>query len=119
MMQATLSELQDKHARLEMLRQARGLDAILLTRSDNIAWATGGARPFIAVNQDTAVCAILSGSEGFRLLANNIEEGRLLSEELPAGSWRPLMQPWYRESLPEALRQAGASRIGADSGVEG
>lgn len=118
-MQATLSELQEKHARLEALRQGQGLDAILLTRNDNIAWATGGARPYIAVNQDAGVCAILSDSEGFRLLANNIEEGRLLSEELPAGSWRPLMQPWYRESLPEALRQAGASRIGADSGVEG
>ncbi|MGH2411229.1 MAG: M24 family metallopeptidase, partial [Chloroflexota bacterium] len=95
------------------------LDAILLTRNDNIAWATGGARPFIAVNQDTAVCAILSDAEGFRLLANNIEEGRLLAEELPTGSWRPIMQPWYRESLSEGLRQAGVSRIGADSNVEG
>ena len=118
-MQATLGELQEKHARLEVLRQARGLDAILLTRNDNIAWATGGARPYIAVNQDTGVCAILCDPEGFRLLANNIEEGRLLAEELPAGSWRPLMQPWYSESLTEGLRQAGVARIGADRDVVG
>jgi len=118
-MHTTMGEIEEKHARLEALRQARGLEAILLTRNDNIAWATGGARPYIAVNQDTGVCSILSDPHGFRLLANNIEEGRLLAEELPAGSWRPVMQPWYRESLPEALGRAGVTRIGADSAVEG
>lgn len=118
-MQASQGELQEKHARLERLRQAHGLDAILLTRNDNVAWATGGARPHIAICLEAAVCSILSDQHGFRLLTNTIEEGRLLAEELPAGSWRPIAQPWHDESPATALRLAGVNRIGADSHLEG
>ncbi|HVA91157.1 MAG TPA: M24 family metallopeptidase [Chloroflexota bacterium] len=118
-MQDEVGEISEKHARLEALRQAHHLDAILLTRTDNIAWSTGGARGHIVVSQDTGVCSILSDAQGFRLLTNNIEEGRILAEELPPGTWRPVALPWYAESVDEALRRAEVSRVGADSHIHG
>ncbi|MGH2390995.1 MAG: M24 family metallopeptidase, partial [Chloroflexota bacterium] len=118
-MQPEVGEITEKHARLETLRKAHNLEAILLARTENIAWATGGARGHIAVSSDSGVCSILSDAQGPRLLTNNIEAGRLLAEELPAGDWRPVALPWYAESLDEALRQAGVSRIGSDTHMDG
>jgi antitoxin VapB len=118
-MQPEVGEITEKHARLEVLREARRLDAILLTRNDNIAWATGGGRGHIVVSQETGVCSILSDAQGLRLLTNNIEEGRILAEELPAGSWRPVALPWYAESVDEALRRAEVSKVGADAHIAG
>ncbi len=113
------AELSEKRGRLDALRRKRGLDAMLLTTNANIAWATGGGRAHIVLAQESGVGALLLDEHGVRLLTNNIEEGRLLEEELPAGDWRPVVSPWYHESLTEALRIAGVARVGADAAVPG
>jgi Xaa-Pro aminopeptidase len=118
-MQPNPGEITEKHARLEALRTAHNLDAILLTRNDNIAWAGAGGRGHIVLSQETGVCSILADAKGFRLLTNTIEEGRILAEELPAGSWRSVALPWYAESVDEALKRAEVQRVGADSHIAG
>jgi antitoxin VapB len=112
-------EIAAKRERLDALRRERGLDAILLARNENIAWATGGARAHIVLSQETGVGALLFDGQGYSLLTNNIEEGRLLAEELGSGPWRSVALPWYSDWLADALHQAGPERLGADVPLAG
>jgi Xaa-Pro aminopeptidase len=112
-------ELAIKRQRLEELRSKLGLDAILLRRTSNIAWASAGARFHIAVSEETGVGALLYDADGFHLLTNNIEEQRLLAEELPPGDWHAESRPWFGDWLNESLRSRGISRLGADVPIAG
>lgn len=118
-MEDRTDELAIKRLRLEQLRSKLGLDAILLCRTSNIAWATAGARFHIAISLEAGVGAVLFDADGFHLLTNNIEERRLLTEELPPGDWHAESRPWFEDWLGQAIQSRGVSRLGTDMAMEG
>lgn len=114
-----MDEQAEKLGRLERLRAAHGLDGILLARTENIAWAAGGARAHIVLAQETGVGALLYDGAGLRLITNTIEAGRLLDEEFSGSDWRPIVQPWHADWLADGVREAGLGAIGADVSYPG
>lgn len=71
--------------RLELLRalmKSSESDSLLISRCDNFAWLTLGARNYITLNSTEGVCSILVTKDRPVLLLDNIENDRILEEEL-------------------------------------
>ena len=117
-------ELKEKRARLERFLSEQSLDAVLLRRSENIAWATAGqAEVRVLIPGETGVASLLitRDSRHFYLTTRN-EAPRLAAEEFANLDYEPVLSPWYEDrTMTEAQRlvggQTGGGRIGSDSAV--
>jgi len=70
-------------ALIESYLRENGLDGVLLTRPDNFAMATGGKRNYIWRYSDVGANALFVTNTGRAwFVGNNIEETRVLAEEL-------------------------------------
>jgi len=111
------AELAEKRRRVDQLLADRGLDALLLSTSANVAWASGGGRPYIFEATDGGVAALLYRRSGDALLlTSSIERDRLVAEEMPQFADAVDVQPWYEEDRLAAVRRlVGMGRLGADA----
>jgi Xaa-Pro aminopeptidase len=109
-----MNEFQTKITRLRRLLSKHSLDAMLLQRTDNFAWATCGASSFVNQAATLGAASLLITQTEQHLIADNIEATRLEQEEhLGAQGWQFHISPWY-----EAVDQIGAltrgTRLAAD-----
>ncbi|HEY0795623.1 MAG TPA: aminopeptidase P family N-terminal domain-containing protein [Acidisarcina sp.] len=116
---ALAAELREKYSRLDALFAESGLDALLLRRSENIAWATAGqAEVRVLIPGETGVASLLITRDGrkFYLTTKN-EAPRLAAEEFANLDYEPVLFPWYEDrAVAEARRLAGGTgKIGTDS----
>lgn len=113
---ATESELDVKLARIRELLAESRLDALLLQRSSNFAWATCGAASYINTADSAGNASLLVTPAGRFVLTDNIEATRLMEEEgLADQGWEFVVAPWYdrNNKLSEITR---GMKLGADSG---
>lgn len=73
--------MEDFNAKVTKIRQELNGDAVVLSRTENFAWLTGG-RNYIPLCTETGVASIYIDSEKVVLVTNNIEGQRLVAEEL-------------------------------------
>jgi Xaa-Pro dipeptidase len=112
------AELREKQSRLDTLFGESGLDALLLRRSENIAWVTAGqAEVRVLIPGETGVASLLITRDGGRFyLAPSNEGPRLAAEEFAHLDYEPVLFPWYEDrTVAEARRLAGGGRIGTDN----
>jgi Xaa-Pro aminopeptidase len=114
--------MQEFKMKLEQIRQLlrdRGLDGMLLTQQKNVAWLTSG-RCFINMATETAVAFILITREAVTLIVNNIEEKRLLEEELDGEFDRIAVFPWFEPDKREEIIAAftAQAEIATDTACE-
>lgn len=110
------AELSEKRARLQAWMERERLDAVLLARHENIAWATGGVDVRIGVIRETGAASLLMTRDGrcFYLTANN-EEQRLATEEFAGRGFEPVINPWYANDVAATVqRLLGESKVGSD-----
>jgi len=111
------AELAEKQKRLQKLLAEKGLDAILISRHENIAWATAGLVDLrVGLLRETGVGSLLITKEGksYYLTANN-EAARLANEEFSQLEYEPLIQPWYANDTEASIRKIiGTGKIAAD-----
>jgi Xaa-Pro dipeptidase len=90
------SELDAKQDRLLSLMADHGWTALLLSRHENLAWATAGrVEARVALGSETAVCSLLITRAGKRYyIAPNNEAARLADEEFAGLDWEPVLYPW-------------------------
>jgi antitoxin VapB len=90
------SELDAKQDRLLSLMADHGWTAVLLSRHENLAWATAGrVEARVALGSETAVCSLLITRAGKRYyIAPNNEAARLADEEFAGLDWEPVLYPW-------------------------
>jgi len=69
--------------RLRKILENTEKDALLLSREENIAYLTLGARNHITLNNTEGVASILITNEDVYFLTDNIEMNRLFNEEIP------------------------------------
>jgi Xaa-Pro dipeptidase len=116
---ALAAELREKQARLDALFAESGVDALLLRRNENIAWATAGqAEVRVLIPGETGVASLLITRDGRRFyLAPSNEGPRLAAEEFASLDYEPVLFPWYEDgTVAEARRLAGGKgRIGTDN----
>ena len=111
----TITEFETKQNRIQSLLEQRSLDAILLQRTSNFAWATCGARGYVNVASTNAAAQLLVTRTGQRwLITNDLEAPRLEQEEkLKEQGWEFAITPWYEQShSPEQL--TGGLKLGSD-----
>ena len=80
------AELAEKHRRLQGLLVEQELDAIVISRHENIAWATAGLVDLrVPLLRETGVGSLLITKQGgtYYLTTNN-EAARLAEEEFPS-----------------------------------
>jgi antitoxin VapB len=117
---AASAEMAEKWRRVNELLEARGLDALLLARTDNFAWFSCGGDSHVSIAAETGVGALLVRPDSAVLLTNNVERGRLLEEELAGYSYGEDISPWFDDALPAAVeRVASGLKVGADVPLPG
>ena len=112
-----IAECAEKRLRLhEFMRQHR-LDAVLVSRHENIAWLTAGAVDVrVGLLRETGPASLLVTKDGqsFYITTNN-EAARLADEEFASLSYRPLLRAWTSNDVEASIRVAlPDGRIGTD-----
>jgi Xaa-Pro aminopeptidase len=117
-----LAEIGIKRARIAGLLAEKGFDAIVISRHDNIAWATAGVvdvRLGMLREIGAASLLITRGGTAHYLTTNN-EALRLAEEEFDGLGFEPHVNPWQANDLrATAARIAGLGAIAGDMGQEG
>ncbi len=109
-------ELSLKLERIHGLLTHCGLDALLLQRFSNFAWATCGAACYINTADSAGNASLLVTPAGRFVLTDNIEAARLRQEEgLADQGWTFVISPWYerKDKVSELTR---GMKLGADAG---
>jgi antitoxin VapB len=117
------SELETKTERTVQMLHKEDLDGVLLNTQHNFAWLTCGGSNGIDLSRENGAGFLLITKDGGRyVVANNIEIGRLTSEELPDRSrFEPIEITWQAEKDPQTILNAarsvaGGDRLGCDIG---
>jgi antitoxin VapB len=116
----TTSELAEKQRRVNEFLDAKGLDGLLLGRSENFAWFTCGGDCFVNIAAETGVGALLIRRDGATLITNNVERPRLADEELRGLGLREEIRDWWQDDLaPIVADLTRGQRIAADIALPG
>src|SRR5277367_6174488 len=116
--EALKAESAEKQARLEKLFEDEQLSAVLLQRSQNIAWITRGqvdAR--VLIPSETWATSVLLTRDGRKFyLAPKNEGPRLAAEEFAGLDYEPVLYPWYENDCVGAAQKIanGGAEIGSD-----
>ena len=112
------AELAEKQKRLQQLMSENGLDAIIISRHENIAWVTAGLVVIrVGVLRETGVASLLFTKQGsaYYLTTNN-EAARLADEEFSRLGYESLVQPWYANDVQASIAKVvGSGKIAADA----
>ena len=106
--------MSEKLRRLQNALEHWRLDAVLLTRRDNIAWLTEGASYYVVERAEIGVASLLVTRDSVMLLAPDNELPRILAEEPLPFFCATKQYPWY-QPLNEVLP---AGNIGSDTDVD-
>ena len=110
-------EITEKRKRIHGLLEKHDLNAIVISRHENIAWATAGVVDLrVPLLRETGVGSLLITKQGdaYYLTTNN-EAPRLADEEFAGLNYQPLVHPWYANDL-EALigKIVGNGKVAGD-----
>jgi antitoxin VapB len=109
-----MEEFDIKQNRIQQLLDENKLDALVLQRVSNFAWATCGAASYINIASTTGEAKLVITKTDKYLVTNNIEAVRLKQEEkLEGQGWEFLISPWY-ESEDEISKLTSGLKIGTD-----
>lgn len=115
-------ELEYKQRVLQDFLSAREIDAYLIVRHENIAWATAGLVEMrVGIPREVAVGSLLITRNGpsYYLTTNN-EAPRLANEEFRYLDYQPVIQPWYASDLHASLKKiVGSGKVASDDAVSG
>lgn len=108
------AEWEEKEGRLRALMDGHELDAVVLSRSANVAWLSGGGSSFVSIASEGGVGSLLVTRDARYLLTDVIEADRLREEEgFGEGGWEVIAEPWHepRQRLSELT---SGLRVGTD-----
>jgi Xaa-Pro aminopeptidase len=106
----------DRHTRLVRLLDDQDLDALVLRRPANVAWATLGARTYIDVSDEAGVGWLVVRRDEVRVVTSRIEADRLRTEEIAGDGPEWTVLDWYAD--PASAVPTGA-RVGTDGTLPG
>ncbi len=96
------------------------LDGILLSRMDNFAMATGGRRNYVGTASDMGACSLFVNKNGdVTLLTNNIEEPRVMAEELNGLGCTANKFLWFEGSASQIINKEYSGAFVSDDGSVG
>lgn len=117
-----LDEISEKKARLTRLMNEHQYDAVIFSKRNNFAWATGGADNHVRHASELGVASLVFFKDGRRLvLTTNIEAPRIMSEEVAGLGFDLEEVPWYeKDARAEVFRRLLRNmRVASDDGTPG
>jgi antitoxin VapB len=116
--QAIQDEIGLKKQQLVELMEENNFAGLLLSRHENVAWATAGQvdmRVAVPAATGSAAVFVRKDGSGFYLTTNN-EAPRIQDEEFGGLPFEPIVLPWTEGDFAKAARGlAAAGAIGADT----
>ena len=115
-------ELEAKHERIAQLLAEQSLDALVLGRLANFAWATGGRDGFIMIATEHAAAHLIYTADEKALVADRVEMPRFQDEEgLVPPEWTPVAPYWHvdRAQVVHWNTVAQGKRTGTDTDIRG
>ena len=116
------AELEEKHSVLQEFLKANSLDAFVISRHENIAWATAGLVEMrVGIPREIAVGSLLVTRDGrsYYLTTNN-EAPRLAQEEFVHLDYQPVIQPWYDNDVQASIKKiVGSGKVASDDATIG
>jgi antitoxin VapB len=112
-----LAEARDKRAVLASFLQANRLDAFVISRHENVAWATAGLVDLhVGLLREVGVASLVFTRDGHAYYVTTENEGpRLADEEFSSLDFDPITQPWHAANPAQAIRSlAPGPAIAAD-----
>jgi antitoxin VapB len=111
------AELESKHDKVVEFLKAHKLGGVLLRRSENIAWLTGGAVELrVLTPSETGVGSLLVTAEGKRYYFTTGNEGpRLHDEEFGALDFEPVLFPWWGDDTAATAAKLAGAALASDS----
>ena len=106
-----------RQRRLRELMDRLGVEALLLRRSANFAWYTGGADNRVDHASPLGVADVLLTRDAECVFTNNIEAPRMQEEQTP--DLEVIEHPWYGDELGALREVVGDASLGADFPLEG
>ena len=110
-------ELQEKQDRLQAFLAEQHLDAVMISRHENIAWLTAGIVDIrVGMLRETGPASLLITRDGgnFYLTTTN-EAARLVDEEFAALPYKPLLRPWTSGDVEGSIRSVIPNgKVGTD-----
>lgn len=100
------AERNEKHQRLLSLMRDQHLDAIIVSRHENIAWLTAGRVEIrVGLLRETGPASLLITREGdsFYITTSN-EAARLAEEEFATLPYKPILRPWTNSDVESSIR---------------
>jgi Xaa-Pro aminopeptidase len=95
-------------------------DGVLLSRVDNFAMATGGKRNYVYIMDAIGVCSLFVTAAGdVYYVGTNIEEARVLEEELAGFGCKSRPFLWFETSAAEVVRREFRGNFVSDDGSLG
>jgi antitoxin VapB len=95
-------------------------DGVLLSRVDNFAMSTGGKRNYVYLMGDIGVCSLFVTAAGdVYYVGTNIEEARVMDEELAGLGCKSRPFLWFESSAAEAIRREFRGNFVSDDGSLG
>ena len=108
-------ELSLKLERIHGLLTQCDLDALLIQKTENFAWATCGGDPHINTADSIGIASLLITPTDRFVVTSNIEATRLMQEEgLAEQGWEFKVSPWY-ERNDQITSLTRGMRLGADT----
>jgi Xaa-Pro dipeptidase len=110
-----------KISRLRRFLSEKKKEGILINRQDNFAWLTCGGENRVVTASDSGASELLVTAQKVYLVANNIESGRVMQEEISGLDVEPLVFPWDEEEKKEKFlsRIAKPGQFLSDNGSIG
>jgi Xaa-Pro dipeptidase len=93
------------------------LEALLLRRSTNFAWYTGGADNRVDHASPLGVADVLLTLDAEYIFTNNIEAPRMREEQTP--HFEVIDHPWYEDEVSDIRKVVGDAPLGTDFSLEG
>jgi Xaa-Pro aminopeptidase len=106
-----------RQQRVRKLMDRLGLGALLLRRSANFAWYTGGADNRVDHASPFGVADVLIARDAEYILTNNIEAPRMREEQTP--DFEVIEHPWHGDEASAIREVVGDASLGTDFPLEG
>ncbi len=96
-------ETEQKLAKLRQFMSQNDIPAVVVRKQPNFSWLTGGGRGFIGLASEAACGSLVVTPNDAILVANSIECGRLVGEELPEKMFTYESVPWTEDGTIPAV----------------
>jgi antitoxin VapB len=112
-----IAEATQKRGQIAALLAEKRIDAVLISRHENIAWVTAGVVDVhVGMLRESGAGSLLVTREGgaFYLTTNN-EAARLADEEFAGLGYEPIVNPWFANDVPASIAKiVGSGKVASD-----